>query len=141
MTIRIAPFLVAFAWGLVAMIGAVLVSGLLAVTGTSEIRTGSEVTPPMAGRVHSREELDRVERLAEQELEEARRDVSRDAFKDELRNGWTRNLPWGVLAALVVILLATRRGGAGKVAIAAMPTLVLLLAVHGGALFSAAGLS
>lgn len=120
----------AVAWGVVALVLVVFVSSLLAFLFPADIRSSTTDFPPQIGKVYSKEEIERKERRAQEELAKAREEFGGSGFSGVIRSEWTRSLPYVTLAALAIIFLVARRARMAAVLIMSLPLLVLLLAAQ-----------
>lgn len=118
---------VAVAWGVVALVLVVFISGLLALLFPADVRNSSDISPPQVGKVYSKEEIEQKERRAQEELAKAREEFARIGFSGVIRAEWTTSLPYAALVALAAILVLGRRARAVSIVIMSLPLLVLLL--------------
>jgi len=118
---------VAVAWGVVALVLVVFISGLLAFLFPADVRNSSDISPPQVGKVYSKEEIEQKERRAQEELAKAREEFARTGFSGVIRAEWTRSLPYAALVGLAAILVLGRRARAVSIVIMSLPLLVLML--------------
>lgn len=116
---------IAIALGFIVVGLVILVSCAMAFLFPADQIDTSALPRPEVGRVYTKEEIDRKELLAQEEMRRAKVEFTRKGFSGVVRSEWKRWAPWIVLVAIPIVCGVGYRTGPQVVVIATVPVIVL----------------